>query len=255
MYSAEVGYFDERLVEVLERIAAMLSLALDNLRREAQRAEAEASLRESEARFRSLSELTADWYWQQDDQFRFIEMAAGSTAKINSVRASRYMGKTRWEQPGLLGTEAHWNDHKAVLAAHLPFRDFEFGRLDPDGTESCISISGEPIFDKTGRFAGYRGLGRDITERKSAEHLVALEHQVGRILADSNDTETAIEEVIRAVCESRRWSYGVLLRPVEDASVLRPVQQWGIAGEVDEEFLVEERALRIAPESGMSGRV
>jgi hypothetical protein len=132
---------------------------------------------------------------------------------------------------------------------------FEFTRINPDGSESDISISGEPIFDATGRFTGYRGIGKDITGRKSAERILALEHQVARILADAGDTATASEEVIRAVCEAQRWSYGVLLQPAENATGLRCTQQWGVAGEVAEEFFAEERALHVAPDSGMSGRV
>lgn len=254
VYSAESMYFDERLVEVMERIAAMLSLALDNLEREAQRANAEASLRESEARFRSLSELTADWYWQQDSEFRFTEVTGGSPATTVGMPANRNIGKTRWDQPRLLVTEAQWSDHKAVLASHLPFRDFEFGRLNPNGTESCISISGEPIFDATGRFTGYRGVGRDITERKAEEHVLALEHRVARILADAIDTATAIEGVLRAICEAQRWSCGLHVRQDPIARVLLIDRHWGVVGEVSEEFFAEVRGLRLALDNGLSGR-
>ena len=255
VYSAEIGFFDAQLVEVLERIAAMLSLALDTLKRETQRAAAEASLRESEARFRSLSGLSADWYWQQDEHLCFTEVTGGSAETNRGMPPGRQIGKTRWDQSRRGDDEAKWDDHKVTLEAHLPFHDFEFTRINPDGSESDISISGEPIFDATGRFTGYRGIGKDITGRKSAERILALEHQVARILADAGDTATASEEVIRAVCEAQRWSYGVLLQPAENATGLRCTQQWGVAGEVAEEFFAEERALHVAPDSGMSGRV
>ena len=62
-----------------------------------------------------------------------------------------------------------WRKHRETLDAHLPFRDFELARPTPDGGKRYVSVSGLPIFDKTGRFIGYRGVGRNITEGKRAE--------------------------------------------------------------------------------------
>ena len=62
-----------------------------------------------------------------------------------------------------------WRKHGEALDAHLPFRDFELARPAPDGGKRYVSVSGLPIFDKSGHFSGYRGVGRHITERKTAE--------------------------------------------------------------------------------------
>ena len=62
-----------------------------------------------------------------------------------------------------------WRKHRETLDAHLSFRDFEIARPAPDGSKRYVSVSGLPVFDKTGRFVGYRGVGRHITERKRAE--------------------------------------------------------------------------------------
>ena len=62
-----------------------------------------------------------------------------------------------------------WREHRETLDAHLPFRDFELARSAPDGDKRYVSVSGLPMFDKSGRFFGYRGVGRYITERKRAE--------------------------------------------------------------------------------------
>ena len=62
-----------------------------------------------------------------------------------------------------------WRKHRETLDAHLPFRDFELARPTPDGGKRYVSVSGLPVFDKSGRFIGYRGVGRHITERKRAE--------------------------------------------------------------------------------------
>jgi PAS domain S-box-containing protein len=62
-----------------------------------------------------------------------------------------------------------WRQHRETLDAHLPFRDFEHARPTPDGGKRYVSVSGLPVFDETGRFIGYRGVGRHITDRKRAE--------------------------------------------------------------------------------------
>ena len=62
-----------------------------------------------------------------------------------------------------------WRKHRETLEAHLPFRDFELARPAADGGKRYISVSGLPVFDKAGRFIGYRGVARHITERKRAE--------------------------------------------------------------------------------------
>src|SRR5205814_4746639 len=79
------------------------------------------------------------------------------------------IGKTRSELPTLNMNEADWTAHRALLQAHQPFRDLQWHRLDNSGKLQIASISGKPIFDSEGRFRGYRGIGRDITESKRSE--------------------------------------------------------------------------------------
>lgn len=128
----------------------------------------EQRLRASEERLRSLMELSSDWYWEQDEHFRFVGLSDlvehGSGFGVNE-----HLGKTRWELPTLGMTDADWAAHQAVLAAHQPFYDLEFRRPDVHGTPVYVSISGRPIFDPQGRFAGYCGIGKNVTARRLAE--------------------------------------------------------------------------------------
>ena len=126
------------------------------------------ALRQSEARWRSLTDLSSDWYWEQDDQFRFVRLD-GNPYHTEGVPDEMHYGLTRWELPDTFVNEGQWREHREQLEAHQVFHDFEMQRLSQDGKPVWVSISGEPIFDEEGRFTGYRGVARDITERKLAE--------------------------------------------------------------------------------------
>jgi PAS domain S-box-containing protein len=121
-----------------------------------------AELRESEARFRRLTELSSDWHWEQDENGHFTK-TFGPVFEMLGIQADDTLGKTRDDQG------ARWNETEraaleANIAARRPFLDFVYSRTDADGAHQYFQVSGEPMFDASGRFTGYRGVGRDITE-------------------------------------------------------------------------------------------
>ena len=193
---------------------------------------AEAALRESEGRFRSLTDLSADFYWETDPAHRVLRTRYGENHPQGGD-----IGKTRWEVPSTRPDATGWTAHRATLDAHLPFRDFEYARLDAQAIERHLSISGEPVFDAAGRFCGYRGIGRDITARKREETLLALEHAVTRCLAEAETSQAGVKAVIQKICESQSWPAGRYFRADEDG-VMRYNEGWGVAApELDETFV------------------
>jgi diguanylate cyclase (GGDEF)-like protein/PAS domain S-box-containing protein len=129
---------------------------------------AELALRESEERFRNLTELSSDWYWEQDENLRFTRLDGGVFPRLN-IDPQALLGKRRWEGAGIDPSAPEWKAHREALERREPFRDFEYSWLLADGERSYVSISGHPVFDEAGAFRAYRGTGRDITARKRAE--------------------------------------------------------------------------------------
>ncbi|MER2603682.1 MAG: PAS domain-containing protein, partial [Candidatus Competibacter phosphatis] len=116
----------------------------------------EQAILASEARFRDLSAMASDWFWEQDEQFRFTYFSAGDATlclERTGIVLPALLGKTRWEIPSDMTAE-QWAEHRSMLEAHQSFRDFEYRRYLNDGTEHWFSINGQPRFDAAGRFVG-----------------------------------------------------------------------------------------------------
>ena len=130
----------------------------------------EHALRESEARFRSLIELSTDWYWELDAEFRFARVEIKDTNHDSMTHADSDIGKRPWETE--IEAEGGWEKHRELLTTHRSFHDLVTYRARPDGTPRYATITGEPIFDAGGTFQGYRGIGRDITTQKLSEQRI-----------------------------------------------------------------------------------
>jgi PAS domain S-box-containing protein len=153
------------------------------------RTQAEHDLRRSEARFRSLTGLSSDWYWEQDEEFRLTFMSSRFVERTG-IDPAPYIGRRRWDEPAPNLTETDWARHKAQLERHEPFFDFEMERVGPDGNSTWLSVSGEPVFEDR-KFRGYRGVGTDITDRKRAQGVL----------------RAAYEELARSNAELQQFAY------------------------------------------------
>jgi PAS domain S-box-containing protein len=133
----------------------------------------EQRLRDSEQRYRALTELSSDWFWEQDEQFRYTRLEGKGLERLG-IPVESLLGRTRWQRPASNLSEADWAAHRAALAAHQPFHDLRVQRVDRDGRVRWRSTSGAPVFDAGGRFCGYRGVGRDITEEYESQQMLKL---------------------------------------------------------------------------------
>ena len=151
--AADPGMGDLDATASAARIAA---LVIDRFR-------AQAALRESEERLRRLVSLSSDWEWEQDEHFMFTRVGEFQPRNDRPVAIS--IGRTRWDNPSLRPIDFTWKEHRAVLEAHQPFSHTLFEFTSPAHQRFYWAIRGEPVFDLQGRFAGYRGVGSDISVR------------------------------------------------------------------------------------------
>lgn len=158
------------LVEVKTRIHNMLEVRLlykkladYNKVLEATVAERTAELRESEARYRSLTELASDWYWEQDEAGNFTKVS-GPVLEMLGVQVEPLRGETSaasangWD-------EAERAQLRVTIENREPFLDYVFHRVGADGRQQSFQVSGEPMFNSSSRFVGYRGIGVELTSK------------------------------------------------------------------------------------------
>src|SRR6266496_555996 len=213
------------------------------------------ALRQAEERFKSLVGLSSDWYWEQDESYRFT-VITGSNLEAAVIDPKRILGTARWDNDAVpVGDGGSWEKHKAVLEARRPFSDFVYQRPDSKGELHCISASGLPVFDGKGRFCGYRGVGKDITETQRAEQLQSLEHSVAQWIAEAESVQAAMTAVIRAICETEGWECGRYFRPDQEAGVLRFGESWGVPEPAIQQFIERSRGITYKPGVGLMGRV
>jgi diguanylate cyclase (GGDEF)-like protein len=201
-----------RLAGIVQDISAMRAMA--------------QQLAASEAKFRDLTQLSADWVWETDAEHRQSFLSESVVAALGEwVKGG--IGKRRWETPTVDFPKADWDGHRADLAAYKPFEDFQYTQLDPDGDVHHVSISGRPIFDETGRFAGYRGVGRKVTRERQQQMLLQIESEMASIMREQTETEQVITALIITLCGVMGWAGGAHLVLIPGTHALTVRERWG----------------------------
>jgi diguanylate cyclase (GGDEF)-like protein/PAS domain S-box-containing protein len=145
--------------------------------------EAERKLAESHERLRALASLSYDWCWEQDEELRFT-YHSGEWAENRDPVLATVIGRTRFDLPIIWPSEQHREEHARALAEHKPFKDVEYHVRCEGRREYHVTITGEPVFDAAARFKGYRGIGRDVTERRKQERELQL---LSAVVASTGD--------------------------------------------------------------------
>src|SRR5258706_3617659 len=194
------------------------------------------SLRLSEERFRSLAELSADWYWEADGELRYIPTGGAPEAR-RGITGDAHVGLRRWDLPGTEIRQQTWEEHTAVLEARQPFQDLLLRRVDSQGEACYLTISGRPMFDAHGTFCGYRGAAKDVSRRVQMDMRLAIEHAVTRLLAQSGSIAEAAPRIIQAICDTLGWACGARWEHDPRSQTMVCEESWGIASAGIDAFL------------------
>ena len=154
-----------------------------------ERKKAEEALRESEERFRTLTESTSDWIWEVDENAVYT-YTSPKIKELLGYEPEEIIGKTPFDLMTPEAVKRVAAEFCAIAEAQKPFDRLENENLHKDGQILVLETSGVPIFDANGNFQGYRGIDRDITERKRAEELLR------NIEADWRDSFNSLEDVM-----------------------------------------------------------
>jgi PAS domain S-box-containing protein len=130
--------------------------------------DSQAALRDGEHRFRGLVESTSDWVWEVDENFVYT-YASPRVRDILGYEPEEVLGKTPWD---FMPPEEARRTSEIAAGIHGslgPFKTLENINIHKSGRLVVLETSGTPFFDALGRFRGYRGIDRDISDRKQAE--------------------------------------------------------------------------------------
>jgi diguanylate cyclase (GGDEF)-like protein/PAS domain S-box-containing protein len=186
-------------------------------------------LAQSEAKYRDLTRLSADWVWETDEEGRLAYLSESADAAFGGRWIRSGMGKPGWEFHRLDLPRVDWEAHRLLLARHEVFENLEFALIDPEGELHHVKTSGSPVFDDTGRFLGYRGVGRNVTREFQQRLLLQIEGEIAAVIREHSSLEEVIREAIHRVCALLAWSGGVHLTQVPGARLIRLRERHGSA--------------------------
>lgn len=128
----------------------------------------EAALRKSEERFRDISYSMADWIWEVDKNGLF-KYASGKVKQILGYDPNEIIDKSPFELMPKEEAERVAEFLRKIASEKKPIVDLENWNLTKENKKVCLLTNGVPILDESGKLIGYRGVNKDITDRKRIE--------------------------------------------------------------------------------------
>lgn len=184
--------FTREDLKILEAVGRQVGVAIENaqLFEKAMGDMAEIArigndLRKSEEKFRSLVESVSDWIWEVDAEMHYT-YASPRVREMLGYAPEEILGKTPWELMSKEEAERVRVEIQRFIRAKRPFSNLENWNLRKDGRLVLLETSGTPLIDCDGNLIGYRGVDRDITERKQAQTALKKSEEKFRSIVESN---------------------------------------------------------------------
>jgi PAS domain S-box-containing protein len=174
--------------------------AIESIRDITDRKKAEEAIRESEKRFRNIVETTNDWIWEVDETGSYT-YASPQVLAMLGYPPDELLGKTPFDLMPPKEASRVSQIFSKIFASQQPFSSLENTNLHKDGHTVILDTSGVPVFRPDGTFCGYRGIDRDITERKRQDHILRAQLDLGLALQSVRGLSDTLKTCLLAAIE------------------------------------------------------
>ncbi len=171
-----------------------------------QRKEAQEALSASQKKYQDLIETTSDFIWEVDPHGLYT-YCSPQIEKLWGIKPEEMIGKTPFDKMPPEAKEQGIRLLESFVVSQKPFSGVQVPSLDGKGKRIFLEVSGVPFFDNNGKLLGFRGISRDITERKKSEaELKASEEQLRRAIEDAPIPVIVNTEDGQVLQVSRTWT-------------------------------------------------
>ncbi len=133
-----------------------------------ERKRAEKELKKSEERFKDISYSIADWIWEVDKDGRYT-FSSGYVKESLGYEHEELIGKTSFDLMPEDEAKRVGEIFKEIVSKRKPIVDLEKWVLTKEGNKVCLLTNGVAMLGENGELRGYRGVDKDITDRKKAD--------------------------------------------------------------------------------------
>ncbi|WP_022849636.1 PAS domain S-box protein [Limisalsivibrio acetivorans] len=158
----------------------------------------------SEKRFRDFTESSSDWVWEVNSAGQYT-FASGNVSDILGYTPLEFIGKTPFDFMSEAEAERVGEIFSRIIKNQEPIVDLENWHISRSGRDICVLTNGVPVFDEKGSLAGYRGVDKDITERKLWEEMLKEEKEhTLQIIEGTTDAFFEVDEDFNIIYLNRR---------------------------------------------------
>jgi PAS domain S-box-containing protein len=141
-------------------------------------------LKNSEKRFQDVALSSADWIWEVDSERKYT-FASGRVKQILGYEPEEIIGKSPFDLMTPEDAEKIRDTFIQIIQQKRPIVDLENWNLTKDGKKVLLLTNGVPILNDNGELLGYRGVDKDITEKKWTETQLKENEEKYRMIFES----------------------------------------------------------------------